>query len=92
MMRFASGNNPVEFLNAAGPSMQGLLRRTCAKRELIFVFGAMRERFDSGSKAKFAGRHAESQVNLLGRNGARANDGAGTRQAYLYSCSRRASG
>jgi hypothetical protein len=68
-VRFAGGDDPIEFLDAACYSVERLLRSAHAECEFIFIFGGVSKGFDSGAKAKFAGRrHAEGPIDFLGRN------------------------
>src|SRR5260370_13635605 len=71
MIRFAGGDDPIELLRSTRGGVQRLLCGPCAEGEFILSFGSIGERFDSGTAAKFAGRHAESAVNFLGRNDSR---------------------
>jgi hypothetical protein len=66
-VRFAGGDDPIEFLRAASRGKERLSRGAGAKREFIFFVSGIRKRFDSGAVAKFSARHAEGLINILGR-------------------------
>jgi hypothetical protein len=72
-MRFAGGDDPIEFLSATTCRVERLLCGSRSESEFIFVSGGVGERLDSGAKAEFAGRHTEGAVDFLGGNYARAD-------------------
>jgi hypothetical protein len=72
-VRFAGGDNPIQLLGAASRILKGLPRRARAKCDFIFVVSGIRKRFYSSAMAKFSGRHAESPIDFLGENSARAD-------------------
>ena len=74
-MRFAGCDDPVHFLWSAGGGAQRFLRRFRRKRQLIFVFGNVSERFDAGALAKFAHWHSKRAIDFLRRNDARTSRG-----------------
>ena len=75
MMRFARGNNPVEFLCSAGRRAQRLFCGFCAQRQFRFVLGGVRQRLNARALPQLADRHAKRAVHFLGAHRTRAEDG-----------------
>jgi len=67
-MRFAGGDDPIQFWNASFRDLESLLRGARTKCEFIFIFSGVRKGFDSGPGAKLSKRHMEGPVDFLGRN------------------------
>ena len=65
VMRFTGRDDPIQMLRSAGGTAQRFLRRFRRKRQLIFVFGNVGERFDAGALAKFPYRHPKRAINFL---------------------------
>ena len=77
MVRFAGGNDPVEFLHATRCGVQRFLRCSRAQDKFIFAFSSVSQRYDAGTPAKFAHRHSKSTIYVLCSNDPRASHSSG---------------
>ena len=71
-MRFAGGNNPVEFLRSVRCVSKHLLRGFRAQRQFVLALCRVRERLDARALAQLANGHTKRMVHFLGRHDARA--------------------
>ena len=76
-MRFARGNDGVNFVNAAIGGLQRSIRRLGAKGDFRFAVNGIGERFDPSAFAQLSDRHSKSTIDVGGRNNARTKSESG---------------
>jgi hypothetical protein len=79
MVRFAGGDNPIEFVRGTPGTRKRVLRGSRAQREFGLAFGGVRQRFDAGTFAKLADGHAEGAIYFFRRGRPRTEERRGTR-------------
>ena len=71
MMRFAGGDNRIDFICAAIGRAQRIADDLSAERHFVFAVRDVGKRFDSGAFAQLSYRHSESTIDFSGGNDAR---------------------